>query len=315
MNHLIWRLHRNQAAFALVALGALAVLLVVTGVVMAHDYHRFLATCSVTQSCGDTGQLFSGDGAIFDVVNLTMVVPLLFGLFWGAPLVAKEIEDGTHNLVWSQGVTRRHWMRTNVCWVLLAAAVWGAAIAALVSWWRSPENAFGSRFDAFDVQGIVPVAYSLFAVALGVAVGSVIRRVLPAIAVTLGAFVVVRVAVGVYLRPHFLTPVTEHFRFGGSTGGLPAGSWVISSDIVGPGGVSLGHGISLGALPQACLRSGVAEKSLLLPCLVAHGYRQVVSFQPASRFWAIQGIEASLFLVAAAALVGVAFWSVLTRDA
>ncbi len=315
MNHLIWRLHRNQAVFALAALGALAALLVVTGIVMAHDYHRFLATCASTQSCGDTGQLFSGDGAIFDVVNLTMVVPLLFGLFWGAPLVAKEIEDGTHNLVWSQGVTRRRWMRTNVCWVLLAAAGWGAAIAALVSWWRSPENALGSRFDAFDVQGIVPVAYSVFAVALGVAVGSLIRRVLPALAVTLGAFVAVRVAVGIYLRPHFLTPVTGTVGLGGATRGFPPGSWVISSDIVGPGGLSFGHGIAPGDLPQACLRSGVAEKSLLLPCLVAHGFRQVLTFQPASRFWAIQGIEASLFLVASAALLGVAFWSVLAKDA
>ena len=126
MNHLVWRLHRNQVYFATAALGALAVLLVVTGTVMAHDYHRFLATCAATQSCDEgQGQLFSGDGAIFDIVNLTMVVPLLFGLFWGAPLVAKEFEDGTHNLVWTQGVTRRHWLRTNVTWVLLAAAVWG----------------------------------------------------------------------------------------------------------------------------------------------------------------------------------------------
>ena len=314
MSHLVWRLHRTQVYFAAGALAALAVLLVVTGTAMSHDYQRFLADCAATQSCGDgQGQLYSGDGAIFDIVNLTMVVPLLFGLFWGAPLVAKEIEDGTHNLVWTQGVTRVHWMRTNVTWVLLAAAAWGSAMAGLVSWWRTPENALGSRFDAFDVQGVVPVAYSLFAVALGIAVGSMFSRVLPAIATTLGAFVAVRVAVGVYLRPHLLAPLTTLGSLAGSR--APSGSWVISSGLVGPGGQMLGHSLFAGQIPAACQTGGIGQKGLLLPCLVAHGYHQVVTYQPASRFWAFQGMEAAIFLVLAAALTAVAFRRVLTRDA
>jgi hypothetical protein len=313
MNPLIWRLHRTQVYFATAALGALAVLLVITGAVMAHDYHRFLDTCAVTRTCGEgQDQLYSGDGAIFDIVNLTMVVPLLFGLFWGAPLVAKELEDGTHALAWTQGVTRRHWLTTNVTWVLLAAAVWGAAMAALVSWWRTPENALGTRFDAFDVQGLVPVAYSLFAVALGIAVGSLFRRVLPAVATTLGVFVAVRVVIGVYLRPHLITPLTSSASL--NSGAAPAGSWVISSGLVSPSGQSLGHGIGIGQLPAACL-PGVGEKSGVLPCLMAHGFRQVVSYQPAGRFWAFQGIEGSIFVALTAALLGVAFWRVLTRDA
>jgi len=72
-------------------------------------------------------------------------------------------------------------------------------MAVLVTWWRSPENALGipdSRLAAgvFDIQGIVPVAYSVSAVALGIAAGSMFRRVLPAMAVTLGAFTVSRLA-------------------------------------------------------------------------------------------------------------------------
>ena len=107
MNYLMWRLHRNQLFFAAGAIAALSVLLLVTGIKMANDYHAFLSSCAATQSCSDGGQLFSGDGAILDLVNLTIVVPLLFGLFWGAPLISKEFEDGTHNLVWTQGVTRQ----------------------------------------------------------------------------------------------------------------------------------------------------------------------------------------------------------------
>ena len=108
MNQLVWRLHRNQVYFAVAGFFVLTVLLIITGLRMANDYHAFLRTCAATQSCADGGgQLFSGDGAIMDVVNLTIAAPLLLGLFWGAPLVAKDFEDGSHNLVWTQGVTRQ----------------------------------------------------------------------------------------------------------------------------------------------------------------------------------------------------------------
>lgn len=231
MNQLIWRLHRNQVYLATGALGAFALVMVITGVVMANDYHHYLATSALTQTCGQSqGQLYSGDGAIFDIVNLTIVVPLLFGLFWGAPLIAKELEDGTQNLVWTQGVTRRHWFSTNVSWCLGAAIVWGGAISMLVLWWRGPENALGTRFDAFDMQGIAPIAYAVFAVALGICVGSFFKRVLPAIATTLGVFALIRVAVGVYVRPHYLSALTTSVSLTGANANPPAGSWVISRD-------------------------------------------------------------------------------------
>jgi hypothetical protein len=315
VNQLIWRLHRNQVYFAAVGLAMLAVLLVITGITMANDYHVFLRTCAATRSCADgQGQLFSGDGAIMDVVNLTVAVPLLLGLFWGAPLVAKELEDGTHNLAWTQGVTRRHWLRTNVIWVLLAAALWGAAIAALASWWRGPENALGTRFDGFDVQGFVPVVYALFAVALGLAMGSLFRRVLPAIATTLGVFVALRVAIGVYVRPHFMTPLSKLYPLAGARSNPPAGSWIISQGIAAPSGHLLGS-ITPGSIPTVCQPGASSDKSGIVDCLASHGFRQVITFQPGSRFWAFQGLEASIFVIAAAVLIGLAFWVVLTRDA
>ncbi len=168
MNALIWRLHGNQAYVAGAALAALTCLLLFTGIAMAHDYHAFLASCGTTRSCGDATQtLFHGDGAITTLVDATMAVPLLLGVFWGAPLLAREFEIGTHNLAWTQGVTRRGWLSRNVLWALAAAAALGAATAVLVSWWRGPENAVGVPVRlatfTFDIQGIVPAAYSVFA--------------------------------------------------------------------------------------------------------------------------------------------------------
>jgi hypothetical protein len=313
VNQLVWRLHRNQAFVAVGALAVLTVILLVTGITMADDYRNALASCAA-QSCGNlpSSSLFRGDGAIMDLVDATIAVPLLFGLFWGAPLLAKEFEDGTHNLAWTQGVSRRRWLRANIAWSLIAAALWGAALAALVSWWRFPENALDSRFGAFDIQGIVPVAYALFAVTLGVAVGSVARRVLPSLAATLGIFVAIRVAVGLYLRPHFLTPVTKVLPL---LGGSPAGAWVISSDMVNGHGQNLGAGWDFNELPAACGSAFPGGKGLNGPCLAAHGFHQILTYQPDSRFWAFQGIEAGIFLVLAVVLVGFTFWWVRSRDA
>jgi hypothetical protein len=315
MNYLLWRLHRNQVFFAGAALGLLAVLLLVTGLTMAHDYHVFLSDCAATRSCANgQGQLFSGDGAIIDLVNLTLVIPLLFGLFWGAPLLAKEFEDGTHNLVWTQGLTRRRWFTTKVTWALLAAAAWGVALTALVTWWRYPENALSSQFSAFDIEGIVPVAYSLFAVALGIAVGSLFRRVLPAIATTLGIFAGLRVVIGVYVRPHYRAPLSKLFPLAGN-GGPPAGAWIVSNSITGPGGRSLGHTFSPHDVPVACQSGFLSGKGGTVSCLASHGFGNLVTYQPASRFWMFQGIETGLFLVLTVALVAVAYRRVLSRDA
>jgi hypothetical protein len=317
MNLLVWRLHRTQVLFAGAALAVLAVVLLVTGITMAHDYRQFLAHCAATQSCANgQDQLFRGDAAIKDVVNATLIVPLLFGLFWGAPLVAKDIEDGTHNLVWTQGVSRRHWLGTNLMWALLGAAVWGGAMAVLVSWWRFPENALDSRFSAFDIQGIAPVAYSLFAVALGIAVGSIVRRVLPAIATTLGIFVGLRAAIAVYVRPHYLAPVSQLFPLAGPRSSLPGGSWLLSSGIAGPGGQAYGDSLSLNDVPAACRGGPLGLKGDGgLPCLASHGFHQLLTYQPAGRFWIFQGIEAAVFVVLAVALVAVAYRRVLSRDA
>lgn len=316
MNLLIWKLHRNQVIFAALALGVVATLLLVTGSVMAHDYRVFFANCAATRTCQQgAGQLFSGDGAIIDLVNFTLVVPLLFGLFWGAPLLAKEFEEGTQSLAWTQGVARRRWMSANVAWALVAGALWGGALSALVSWWRIPEDALDGRFGTFDLQGVVPVAYSLFAVALGIAAGSIIKRLLPALAVTLGCFVAVRIAVAIYLRPRFISPVTQLTSIAGSKGGAPAGAWVISSALTGPKGQNLGHSVSLGTIPSACRSVGIGEQGISAKCMSAHGFHQLVSFQPDSRFWAFQGIESAIFVALSAVLVLIAFRFVLRRDA
>jgi hypothetical protein len=316
MNTLLWRLHRTQAYIAGAALIVLAAVLLITGIALSGTYHHFVAGCAAAHDCGDTSQVFGGYGLITNLLFATMAVPLLFGLFWGAPLLAREFEDGTHGLAWTQGVTRRRWLSRTVAWTLLAAAVWGGVMAVLLTWWRGPANAMAVPnirlvLGIFDIQGIVPVAYSVFAVALGIAAGAAFRRVLPAMATMFAVFTGLRFLIAEYARPHYLTPVSRLLPFGPGSGGVPAGSWVLSSVVTGPGGQRYGD-FTFQDVPAACRGLGPKPSP---SCMTAHGFHELISYQPAGRFWAFQGIEAGIFLVLAAALIAVTFRLVLARDA
>ncbi len=121
--------------------------------------------------------------------------------------------------------------------------------------------------------------------------------------------------IGVYLRPNYLAPVTKVFPLQGSDAG-PSGAWIVSQGLVSPTGKSLGPGLDFSQFPAACQAAPPSGgKGVLGQCLASHGFRQAVTFQPAGRFWAFQGMEAAIFVVLAAALVGFAIWWVLSRDA
>jgi len=319
VNALVWRLHRGQGTVGSVGLLGLAVVLAITGVVMANEYHSALSTCGASHSCALLGRtLFQGDGFVKNLVSATVVLPALFGMLIGAPMVAREFENGTQDLAWTQGVTRRRWLSVNVGWLLGAAATWGAIVAVLVTWWRAPENALnGGAFTPgqFDIQGIVPIAYAVFAMALGVAAGAVFRRVLPAIVTALTGFVAVRVLVTLYLRPRYQSPLTARQSL--TSSGLPNTDWVLSQSITGPGRALPGRGTH--ALAQVtpsnppCAKHGSSQG--LLSCLNHSGFARVFTYQPGHRFWAFQGIEAAIFLALAALVLGVAYWRVVATDA
>src|ERR1039457_3820988 len=156
---------------------------------------------------------------------------------------------GTSQFAWMQSVTRRHWLTVKTGWILLAAAAWGGAVSALVTWWSGPENALNQQSfnpGQFDIQGIVPVGYALFAVALGIAAGTLARRVLPALAITLGVFAAMRVVIANYVRPHYMTAIITTFSPTRPVS-TPAGSLWLAPGTGGP---------PRQALPQA--RPGLA---------------------------------------------------------
>jgi hypothetical protein len=329
MTWLVWRLHRNQAYLAAAALAAFAVLLLVTGWQMASQYRSALTSCAASHTCGNLANTLTlGVPGLFLLVTLTVVVPCLVGVFWGGPLVAREFEAGTSQFAWLQSITRSRWLAVKIGWALLAAAAWGGAVSALVTWWSSPVNALNQQNfqpGQFDIQGIVPVGYALFAVALGIAAGALLRRTLPAMAITIGVFTFVRLVIGQDLRSHYMTALTNIYRFGYHVR-QPTGSyWLISQGLVGPDGKVLStptlgsgariNGVPISEIPSACRALAFQAPLKMVSCLATRGYRGIITYQPANRYWAFQGIETGIFVLLATALIVVTAIVVLRRDA
>ncbi len=307
MNWVLWRQHRLQAMVFGGALVVLAVLLGISGVRMAHQY-------DVARRCTDCAPVgLMNDFRLSRIlVNLSVAVPLVLGVFLGATLMSREIEQSTHVLAWTQSVSRRRWLASKLAVVFALTLVLAAAVSALVTWWSGPLNALMDfRFEGlqFDTQNLAPVAYSLFAVALGFAAGAVLRRTLPAVGVTIGGFLVVRLFVELSLRPHFAA--VKHASVAMFAPAVRAsGAWMVGSDLVdGAGRVVRGPF----RLPDVC--RSAADRAGADRCLGDLGYHIETTFHPASRYWPFQWAEAAIFVGLAVLLVGVGYLAVTRRDA
>jgi ABC-type transport system involved in multi-copper enzyme maturation permease subunit len=329
MSWVIWRQYRVTATIAGAILAAFAVLFLITGLRDAAQWHTALADCAKNGTCGNLAQIVSlttgpVNGPVYTLTILTLAVPLLFGMFWGSSAVAGERETGTVQFAWTQSVTRWHWLSVKTGWLLLAGAVFGGAVAGLVTWWYAPLNALHqNQFQQgyFDLQGIVPIGYAVFAVALGIAAGTLIGRSLPALAATVGVFLAVRLVITYWARMHFMPAVTTVHSV--TQNFAPTeGSWQLAQGVVLPGGQFTTNLIANpgtleqfpGATFPASCQQG-QQMSSTLTCLAHLGYRSFVTYQPGYRFWPFQFIETGIFVALAAAMIAVTFFVVRRRDA
>ncbi len=259
---------RAQATVALVALVIAAVVLAVTGPQILHLYDTIVATCAAHGDCStaDSNFLQNDRGLQIGLDALVVVVPGIIGVFWGAPLVARELETRTFRLAWTQSVTRTHWMAVKLACIGLASMAVAGLLSLMVTWWSSPVDRVSMNvFGSFDQRGIVPIGYAAFAFALGVTAGVVFRRALPAMATTLAVFVFVRLAVAHWIRPHLMTPLSHIMAlsfgtiggFGSMNGAAPnllpgspniPNAWIFSTQIVD----KAGHPLTSQYLARAC---------------------------------------------------------------
>jgi ABC-type transport system involved in multi-copper enzyme maturation permease subunit len=313
-----WRQFRTQALAGIALAVVLAVYLVILGTQVRHTYNTDYSICRANGGCSDLMHAFTGQYSLrFNLIGYVLiVVPGLLGVFWGAPLITRELETGTHQLVWNQSVTRARWLSAKLLVVGAITVALVAAYSVLLTWAASPyDQVAGNRFSqmAFDERNIAPIGYAAFAFALGAALGLLIRKTLPAMALTLVIFAIVQVFVPLGVRPHYATPVTvsvpmtaatvsslNFFGEYGTIGGLTIpGAWVVStSPMLNAQGQDIGHSSEY----AACIgQSDIGE------CFGKLDLHVQASTQPAGRYWDFQWYELAVFLVLSALLAGLSF--------
>jgi hypothetical protein len=305
-----WRQHRLQLVAMAGLLVALAAGVLGTHLPIQAAYHRdTLSEClppAARSGCDIIIRHFESefDGLVAALRGLA-VLPALAGLFVGAPLLARELEHGTHRFAWTQGVTRRRWLLAKTALLAAATLAGGVVVSALVMWWRSPFDTLQGRMSpsGFDIEGLVVPAYALYALAAGVLAGLLFRRTVAAMTATLVVFIATRLVVLKFLRPNFEAPL--HRTAVATDTGRQTRDWVLSDTLVDAGGRQITAGREDLAVLHA-QHAGIDPHTYL----VTVGWKRVISYQPAGRFWTFQVIEAGLFVALAVAIVLAAIWLV-----
>lgn len=292
-----WRQHRAMLVSLGAVLGAAAVLLLVSGLWVHHNFSA-LMTCrpAASQGCAALNRSFNTDWTLGNTLDIFMnLAPALIGAFTGPALIARELETGTFRYAWTQGVGPVRWTiaKLTLLGVVIAVATW--AFSQLFTWFFAPflqQQDTLTVFSAtvFDTRGVAFAAWCLAAFAIGAFLGMLLRRVVSAMAATLGAYLGLALLAWLVLR--------EHYPFALVTSNANLVSYQAGA---GPGGNSF---------PSTTPNNS--------PWVLGGwnvGRTQWWRYIPVSRFWPMQLFEAGWLLVLAILLGAATVWLVRRRAA
>jgi ABC-type transport system involved in multi-copper enzyme maturation permease subunit len=308
-----WRLQRPVFLVALAVMVVFAIWLVVTGSIQEAAYAIYLKHHCLngpyTQSCLTLAGNYDSTNHFTRVyIGLAVAMPPLLGLVLGAPLVAREIEQGTNRLAWTQSITRTRWLLVKLSVGALSCFALVGAMAPLFEWWTSAVQR-GARIQPgnFDISGFVDVTYVFFAFMLGAALGALIRRTGWAFAVGVPIFALVRIGIRQYIRPTLISPVAVNVS---PTGAFSTNAWVLNSGFVPLGRSSPAPGKTWQSFTTWISDCNPPPPSERKQCIAQRAFHYVVQLQPTGHFWALQGAESAVFVGAALVLLGVAVLAV-----
>jgi hypothetical protein len=312
-----WRQHRVALLGVAVLLGGLGLYLLIMGLKI-HSAYTAVASCHPLGSaaCEVTSRPFSS--YYHTAVNMGLIllmIPVLVGVFVGAPLLARELETGTFRFAWTQGCGRLRWAVAKLALLAIAVTAAAGAFSLLFSWYYQPF--FAERLDGvlapqlFNLRGVDFAAWTLLAFALGAIAGVLIRRTVPALAASLAVWAGLALATVLFLRKHYQTPLV--------TKGSPSYTkppWVVGQWSTGPNGATVSQQTIrnvIGHAPASVRNS--LNPNAATAYLSAHHYTQWSAYQPESRFWHFQLIEGGWLLALSLILLAATVWLVRRRAA
>lgn len=190
-----WRQHRATMISVPAVLGVVALFLLVMGLKIHNDYAA-LAACHGpgAAACESRASgLTSTDWTLANTVLILMnLAPALIGTFAGAPVLGRELETGTFRYAWTQGFGRVRSTLARLVLIAIVLAVVSGAVGVLFAWFFGPpmqnHGMTPGEATVFVTRGLAFPAWTVTAFAIGAFLGTLIRRVIPAMAVTFGAY-------------------------------------------------------------------------------------------------------------------------------
>ncbi len=275
-------------------------------------------------------QVSGGEAAIGDWrFDPRLFDPALAGLvavFWGAPLLAAEYEQHTNLLVWSQDVSPRRWLVAKLTLLGGTVVVLSTLLTLLVrdqiareyhayqgpAPWNAPFGLVG-----FEAWVPLAIAYALFGLFFGVAVGAVWRRTIVAMSVTLIGFGAIRYLIADQLRPWLLGHLNTPIRYIIPLTTSPPTPAELNSqpgmnDYIVNGGLYLtrtGQAVQV-QFPGPCSYVDGNDPDAFVHCMTAKGYVSVgEDYQPYTRLLTFQLVELAIYVVFIAACLGFVVWT------
>lgn len=319
LNWPVWRRFRMTLAATAAVLVVLSLYLVINGEHMRSAYSKYVnchpASSATCQFAWQNFRDHYGQGSFATVVLLFL--PGIIGAFAGAPVLARELESGTFRFAWTQGVGRMRWAIAVVAAGAVGSALLVGTFGALVAWHNQPLVAGGIfqrlRPASFSSTGVAAAGWALLGYSLGVLGGVLWRRVIPTLATAFAVWFGLALLTANELRPHYLTPLK-------TTGLQISGNWVQVAQWWTKGGVRVSSAQlnsvlasqgfqSIDGSGEVTARPSRAPTSIdPVHYLMQHGYLQVTTYQPDSRYWAFQWIELGWLVALSLLLIGTALW-------
>jgi hypothetical protein len=331
---LTWRQFRVQAIA-----GATLLVLLLAVVLVSWPQVADLASSSGYAGCAGTACAQAADTFLAQVgeglpetvysaaAGVLFLAPALIGVFWGAPVVARELESGTYRMIFSQSVGRSRWLAVKLAFGASAVILGVGLISLLLTRWAQQiDAAGGDRITplVFPARGLVPVGYAAAGFVVGLVLGLVLRRTVVAMAVTLLVVIGLQVAAPLVLRPLLAGATTsvvaldtadlDGVGMNQETGkmhlevrpSLP-GAWILSNAVLGPDGKEFTG-------PADLTKCG--PKAGFDTCAEWIGNQHLsvrITYVPGTKFWTVQWREFGFLVVLSLALSAFSLWWIRRR--
>ncbi len=309
---LVWHRYRVLIAVTTLVLVALGIWMLLAGQAL-EAAQSSLACRHGTFQCHVASGVFSPSDQATVINFLLLFVPCLLGIVFGAPLVAGEIEHYTNRLAWTQGISRTRWLLVKWFSIGLSLVVLVTLLTLVSQWWtghaveRIAVNLSGlgtGRLQPlyFPITGLAMCAYTLFAFALGTALGAVLRKSSWAIVGTVVLYAAVSVLLLLLVRPSlapqtFLPFPTSPIPPAGqqssatyaaaASGEFTSGSWNLGSGYRFARGTHE-TGSSAADDAQRCQAQNY-NYSPYLACLSTHHVQMGTFYQAGNHYWDCSG--------------------------